>query len=513
MVGPLDMLDVIVIVAWVLVPLVSVAVDIVPSGRAGHRKVCDIEKSTTSNEDFEILVPIYGSLRYLENVEYLSEYGKRVVLCTSTDESEEFDQGLAALAVLHGFRIFATHVPGRTVSAGRKSVAAPVRDLLVREALATVTATYVVCLDADTITEQPLQLLVGTFAANDLDVASVRLVPSNRNTLLARLQGHEYRMAMRMRRLYPWLVSGACHVARTNVHYEIMQRHSLFFQGNDAELGILADVMGYRVGHIPFDVPTTVPARFTPWWRQRYAWVGGEFRIYFVNGRFFPRHLYFYIYGALIVTLMAPLRWVVVLDHPPVLVVTYLAYVASFVVLNWRTRSWDLLLLPFYSLIGTLVLVPTCVVSYLSMAFAHHNFGVIRPNRLADARSVAALPLRIAGGITVSDTSVTNLQRDLTMVGHSPGRIDGEFGPHTRRALIAWQQRLIAVGFDLGPAGADGVYGPLTANASRLDAPWFGLDDYSIPTDAWLATHRRPLFGVNSSASTVAPGRPNFAAA
>ena len=87
-----------------------------------------------------------------------------------------------------------------------------------------------------------------------------------------------------------------------------MQRHSLFFQGNDAELGILAYAMGYNIGHIPFDVPTTVPDRVKPWWRQRYAWVGGEFRIYFVNMQFALQHWYFYIYGALVVTLLSN-RW------------------------------------------------------------------------------------------------------------------------------------------------------------------------------------------------------------
>lgn len=484
--GGLDTLALLGILAWILVPLTSVAIDVIPAMRAVRRRVCDITPDTVPVDDFEILVPIYGNLKYLESVEYLRQYGSRVVLCTTTQELREFDEELDALAAENGFRVFRAYVPGRKVSAGQRSVSAPIRDVLVREALATVTATYVVCIDADTITEQPLQLLVGAFVANDLDVASVRLLPSNRNTLLARFQGHEYRMAMRMRRLYPWLVSGACHVARTAVHYRIMQRHSLFYQGNDAEFGMLAHAMGYRVGHIPFDVPTTVPDRLKPWWRQRYAWVGGEFRIYFVNMQFALEHWYFYIYGAGVVTLLAPFRWMTVIDHPWVLVVVYLAYLLTFYALNWRTRDSSLPLLPFYTLFQTLFLVPCCAVSYLSMALAHKNFGRIRPGRHRELAQWAEAPLRIVGGVTVEGYSVVDLQMDLKAVGFDPGRVDGAFGPRTRRALIAWQQYLIEHGYDLGPQGADGVFGQLTSDASRREAPWRGLEDSTISTADWL---------------------------
>ena len=97
-----------------------------------------------------------------------------------------------------------------------------------------------VCIDADTTSVEPLQRLVGAMRARGLDVASVRLVPSNgKRSILTRLQSYEYRLAMRLRIIAPWLVSGACHAGRTSVVREIMARHSLFFQGNDVELGVL----------------------------------------------------------------------------------------------------------------------------------------------------------------------------------------------------------------------------------------------------------------------------------
>jgi hypothetical protein len=486
--------------AWFLIPLASVAVDVLPAFRAARQRVCEITDATVGVDDFEILVPIYGSLRYLENVEYLRAYGSKVVLCTTTEEDPQLLDGLDQLAWMYGFRVFTTHVPGRRRRHAQRSATAPVRDKLIRDALATVTATYVVCIDADTVTERPLEQLIGAFAAHDLDVASVRLLPSNSGTLLARMQGHEYRMAMRMRRLYPWLVSGACHVARTRVHHDIMRRHSLFFQGDDVELGVLADSLGYRVGHIPFDVPTTVPDRWRAWWRQRYAWAGGEFRVYFVNARFAARHPYFYFYGAVVLTLLAPLRWMIVLQHPWVLAYVYAVYLLTFLLLHWRTRDAALLVLPLYTLIITLVLVPLSIVSYLSMALQHHNAGRIRPGRAGGAALVTR-SLSVSGEIAVRGMSVSDLQRSLAAVGHAPGPIDGEFGPRTRRALIAWQSELIGLGYDLGWRGADGVFGALTASASQREAPWRGLDDRCVATAEWLGSFGRcGLFGARAPA-------------
>ena len=150
---------------------------------------------------------------------------------------------------------------------------------------------YVVCIDADTRTEEPVEHMVGVLAARGLDLASVRLVVANRGAgLLARIQAHEYRMSMRMRRIMPWLCSGACHLGRTEALTRIMDEHSLFFQGNDAELGLLGLKLGYRVGHLDFEVPTAVPASPKAWCRQRLAWTGGEFRLYIVNVGLIRQH-------------------------------------------------------------------------------------------------------------------------------------------------------------------------------------------------------------------------------
>lgn len=362
--------------ALLLFPLIAVAIDSVAGVRACLRRVPTGEVIPV--EDFAVLVPIWGDIRYLENVEYLAQYGQRVTLCTTATETPQFMAALHALADQHGFAIFVGHVERAVRRDGTRATSGPVRDALIRDAVNTVSAGYVVCLDADTVTVRPLSELVGAMVARDLDLASVRLVPSNTGRWLGRLQAHEYRMAMRMRLVVPWLVSGACHAARTEVHRAVMARHSLFFQGNDVELGVRADAMGYRVGHVVFEVPTSVPDRPRAWLRQRLAWAGGEFRLYAVNAHLARRHPFFWGYGLVVVLVGAPWRWLS-LEHLPLsLAVAAVLYLLLMVTLAGRQRDRWLLLMPFYAGFTSLVLTPLGVIWYLRMAWVDRNAGLIR---------------------------------------------------------------------------------------------------------------------------------------
>jgi hypothetical protein len=262
-------------ITLLLLPTVWLAVDAVGGFLARHSSAVDV--GSYSVDDFTILVPIYGDVRYLENIDYLAQYAGRVVLCTTTNESAVFDRELSAIAADRGFQIFRTDVAVAASHSAKRSTGGTVRDSVIRAVLPTISGRYVVCLDADTTTAQPLALLVGALESRGLDLASIRLVPSNADqSVLTRLQAYEYRLAMKMRIVAPWLVSGACHAGRTEGLRAIMDNHSLFFQGNDVETGLLAEGLGFRTGHVPFEVPTTVPSRFRPWWRQHLAWAGGE---------------------------------------------------------------------------------------------------------------------------------------------------------------------------------------------------------------------------------------------
>jgi cellulose synthase/poly-beta-1,6-N-acetylglucosamine synthase-like glycosyltransferase len=371
------------LLAFLMLPALWVVVERLGELRGALRRVRSAPPRRV--DDFEVLVPIYGSVRYLENVDYLRQYGRRVVLCTTRHESAAFIAELTEIAVRNGFRIFWGEASSRApVGANRRATSGTIRDRLVRDALTDiVTAPYVVCIDADTVTERPLGELVGSLVDNGYDFASVRLIPANTGTVLARLQGYEYRTAMTLRRIAPWQVSGACHVGRSAAHRRIMQHHSLFFQGNDVEAGLLGQLLGYRVGHIPFDVPTTVPERPAAWLRQRLAWAGGEFRLFVVNAHLVRRHPFFWLYGLVIVTAGLPLRWFSLATAGWALLGTLVVYGLVSAHVHWSRRSRLLLLLPLYAAFNSLVITPLGALWYLRMALADRNAGLIRTGRHA----------------------------------------------------------------------------------------------------------------------------------
>jgi hypothetical protein len=378
----------------VFVPVLCALVDIIPAARATRGLVFPIPEDKRANEDFTVLVPIYGSVRYLENVAFLRPYGERVVLVTTTSESAEFNEAINEIAAVNGFRLFRAHVQRNPAKRGGRNTSGTVRDRIIREASETcVRSEYVVCIDADTVTNEPLGQIVGALESNGLDLASVRLVPSNTHRLLGRLQGHEYRMVMRLRRILPWVCSGAFQVARAHAYREIMKRHSLFFQGNDVELGLIGDEMGLKVGHLTFDVPTAVPDSPAGWVRQRVAWSGGEFRLFIANPQLALQHPFYFFYGAIVVIVMVPLRWLTLMTPGYDLITVFIIYWSILVLINWRHRDWALMVYPFYGMFNSLVLVPVGIVSYLWMAIPEGNWGWIRlsVHRTRHRRPVGAL--------------------------------------------------------------------------------------------------------------------------
>ena len=141
--------------------------------RRAHRRVAGIHArkrgyglGQTLLDDFRILVPIWGKAGYLQNVPYLSQYGSKVTLCTTGDETDEFYAELEQIAATHGFRVFRDE-PDRNGQRRRRravkqrATSGTIRDRVIRNVLAEVTEAYVVPLDADTTTREPVSLLVG----------------------------------------------------------------------------------------------------------------------------------------------------------------------------------------------------------------------------------------------------------------------------------------------------------------------------------------------------------------
>jgi cellulose synthase/poly-beta-1,6-N-acetylglucosamine synthase-like glycosyltransferase len=376
------------LIALLAIPLVMVLVDTFGGLRASRKTYTFA--APTGEQDFEVLVPIWGKIDYLENVEYLRQYRARVILCTTGDESADFYTALTAVAARSGFRIFRDAPTAaettRTATNKQRATSGTIRDRVIRNALLTVVrAPYVIPLDADSTTTAPISQLVSELVRQNLDLASIRLVPRNSAGLLAKLQRFEYRLAMQFRFVAAWMVSGACHVARTEVLRDVMNHHSLFFQGNDVETGLIATERGYAVGHIPFEVQTTVPATVGAWWRQRLAWAGGEFRLFIINIRFGLKHPFLWTYGAVIAILAFPLRWWFLTSPAWALLVGLGLYFALAIYLHLKSRSGWILLVPIYTLFSSLILTPLGIIWYFRMALADNNFGIIRPHRSVPA--------------------------------------------------------------------------------------------------------------------------------
>jgi hypothetical protein len=419
------------IIALFFSPVLIVTIDTLLQMRSRVTEIdyFPVAPDTAPCTDYTIIVPIYGNIRYLENVDYLRQYGHRVLLTTSQGETEEFYDELRRIARKHDFR---THISSRLPSArerggqrsGTRATEGTMRDTIVLDAHDSIRSTYVVCIDADTVTDVSLDYLVGTLKEANLDIASVMLTAANRDTVLARLQGHEYRMAMRIRRVMPWMISGGCHVAKREVHRDLMRRHSLFFQGNDVELGLLADLCEYRIGHIPFVVPTTVPSSFRGWFRQRRAWAGGEFRLFLINLHVSLRHPFLYLYGGIIVILLVPARWYSLVHPTLTLLIALALYLVSLVALNWKTRDASLLMYPVYSLFYTLVMVPLGVFAYVAMAIKYKNVGFIRARRRGSGESMGVSGgalLRALPAVECSPPQRTWLRRPVAAHRASPG--------------------------------------------------------------------------------------------
>jgi Glycosyl transferase family group 2 len=396
----------------IFIPACIALVDFVTPLRARFKRLPEARQAGTftCTHDFTVLVPIFGDASYLRNTEYLSQYGDRVVLCTTTHESDQFNAELGAIATEHGFRIFRSqvseaskHHPNpwrlfrRTLERRQETNLEVARDEIVRDSFAAVDSRYTIFLDGDTTSPFDFELLVRAMEAQELDVASVRVLPSQQTTIMERLQGLEYRMAMDARRVYPWLTSGACMAAKTYCLKRVMLNHSLFFSGGDIEVGKLARILRFKVGHIPFVLYTDVPSTFRGWFGQRTAWFSGGFRHAIVNALSYAwRHPIYFAYTTLIVYAFTPLRLFEMIKHPWMLPVVILIYWALLALLTGRRWQWVYLLFPLYAMCQVMVLVPLGAARYAYIAWRSRNPGVIKLRHSRGSGRRAWKPRRLA---------------------------------------------------------------------------------------------------------------------
>jgi hypothetical protein len=196
------------------------------SFRANFKKPIDLYAIKQRSNDFALLVPIFNDVKYLGNIDFLRKYAKNVILCTTDQEAPEFNAALEKVAHENGFRVSYNLVEGT----GKNPWAIYSKTLLAHDAVLKVTTykiseRYVIFIDGDTYVDGDLSALCGAMEENSFDLASVRVLPSRRETVMEQLQGIEYDIAMRGRLLYPWLTSGAGMIAKTEVMNAVLENH------------------------------------------------------------------------------------------------------------------------------------------------------------------------------------------------------------------------------------------------------------------------------------------------
>lgn len=368
-------------------------------------------------DDFVILIPIFNDVSFISNIDFLKKYPGKVAFCTTDLETPEFYKDLNKIAKDNGFSVIKCAFNQGVKNPWKiyhKTLLA--HDYVLGKALDILKAKYVIFLDADTTCRTDIAYLAGAMERHDLDLASVRVIPSKRGTVAEELQYIEYHIAMKSRRIYPWLTSGAAMIGKRERMEEIMKKHSLFFNGGDVEIGKIANLTGLKVDHIPVTFYTDVPATLWKLFRQRFSWFCGAFRHSVIN---FHTNLFspvYALYFTLIIFLMLPLKLYEIVAHWYIVPFLFLFYITVTTVSNWEIRSPYMLLFPFYSLFQVLVM-PICGIGrYVKTVIKTKNTGFIKLFYKSRYHPMKyALNLLLIAGVVFAIFNIHDIERALAL--------------------------------------------------------------------------------------------------
>ena len=335
-------------------------------------------------EDYTILIPLFGSPDALTNTDYLKSQREHVLVCVPESNSREMEWMLAKLE-REGIRVARLKASQRALSKKweilKHALAEPLdyHDTVLPEASDLVSTSYVVFLDADSVPQDDLALACGAMARSELDLASVKVYPNRSRTIMEKLQGVEYDIAMLSRNYRPWLTSGACMIARTEVMRVMMAKHSLYYYGGDVEIGMIAMNMKARIGHLDFRVLTDVPPTFLKWARQRIGWWAGSFRGAVTNADKNLHSPVWLLYNLIVVWVLLPVKILILVEWPLTVLLALGLYIPITFVGNWKVRSRWMLAYPVYALVQLFAISPAGIWEYFSYAWKTRNLGRMRP--------------------------------------------------------------------------------------------------------------------------------------
>ena len=331
------------------------------------------------SNDFVILIPIFNDTKYLTNINFLKKYRQKVILCTTDIETPNFYKSLDKIAKDNGFNVVKCRFQQEAKNPWKiyqKTLLA--HDYVLGKSIKEINAKYVIFLDADTTCKTNLSYLAGEMDYHELDLASVRVIPSKQKTIMEKLQRIEYHVAMKSRKIYPWLTSGAAMIGKRENLIEIMDKHSLFFNGGDIEIGKLANLDGLNVGHIPVTFYTDIPETPKKLIKQRLSWFCGAFRHCVVNAHTNVSHPIYSFYFTFIIFLMLPLKIYELFVHWFILPFLFLFYFVLTFISNWEIRNKYMLLFPLYSLFQVIVMPILGIYIYGRTVYQTKNIGMIK---------------------------------------------------------------------------------------------------------------------------------------
>lgn len=152
--------------------------------RANFIKPLDLNKVVAKSYDFALLVPIFNDIKYLGNIDFLKQYKNHVVLCTTSQETEKFTNDLTRIAKENSFRISTTEIGTNYKNPWViycKTLLA--HDAVLKSTIERLKEKYVIFLDGDTWVDGDLSTLCGAMEEKGFDIASVKILPSRRETV------------------------------------------------------------------------------------------------------------------------------------------------------------------------------------------------------------------------------------------------------------------------------------------------------------------------------------------
>lgn len=365
-----------------------------------------------TSDDYTIIVPVYGHRRYFEQRGHLEHLRERVLV--SLDTAGIGMPGLADELEAEGWQVHRTRLP------------VPGPPMLVLDALESgrIATTYAFRMDADTFPIDDPGRYVERMRMEGVQYASVRVHVRSPGRFVEKMQAVEYRMAMRARRLRPWLSSGACFGGEAEALRRVLSLHSMWFPGEDLEAGRIALALRLNYRHLELEVETEAPDTWRRLFRQRRSWWAGGFRHAVVNADKNIRHTPIwsvYYLGLVMIGFLLKVDNHLHIDGPLELFVylgvLFAVYAALTVIANWAVRSWWMLLYPPFALLQTLGMPTVGFLSWGRRAvgqrhLGRYRFGLARGIRLRTVSHPvggAALPVgrgRTARRMTVGATGI-----------------------------------------------------------------------------------------------------------